>query len=106
MISDEQLTEHLNLMASTDDAIGEAWGRVKATEHLVKQYRSMAFLESQGTVAEREHKSSRDPQVIKAQDDYADAEREYKTIWAKRETAKYHIEVWRSQNSARKHGHV
>lgn len=99
-ITDQQIENDLALLRDSAAELGSLWGAVKAGEHLVKQYRARAFLAASGTVAEREAIALTDPEVARAQNDYENAEADYKTLWAKREAAKIEIDAWRTWNAS------
>ena len=69
--------------------------------HNIKMYKSMAFLESNGTVAEREATANIDPRVKDAVEAHRDAVTDKMTIMT-RQAMSLKIEVWRSQNATKR----
>jgi hypothetical protein len=100
LIHDQQVEAALESLNSTADQLGEAWGRVCAQEHLIKQYRARAFIAASGPVAQRDAIARLDKHVLQAQKDYAEAQAEYRTLLAQREHQKLTIEVWRTQSAS------
>jgi macrodomain Ter protein organizer (MatP/YcbG family) len=62
-------------------------------------YKSLAFLEATGTVAEREATANVDERVKDAVEAHRDAVVEKMTIMTRRKAMELKIEVWRTQQS-------
>jgi len=101
MITDEQVEVALKLLDESPQRFGQLWGAVKAGEHLVKQYFSRAFMATKtGSVEYRKAEATTDPEYIRIQHDYENAEAEYKTLWAQISAAKILLEVYRTQQAS------
>jgi roadblock/LC7 domain-containing protein len=96
----------LAFMAESDEEYAVLVGRVKATEHLMKVAKAQAFLDAQGTMAEKEARALVSIEYADATDEHHDAVIAKETILAKRKRAELMIEVWRSLNSARNKGNI
>ena len=99
MISEQKVEAALDYLNKSSQLYGEVCGLVELRAHNIKIYRSMAFLEAAGTVAEREAKAWVIPTVRTAVDEHADAVAERWTIQTKRKAAELTCEIWRSQNA-------
>ena len=100
MIEEQHVERALKYLRDSAGEFGQFAGNIKASEHLIKQYKAQAFLIAKGTIAEREAHAQGDARVIGSQHDLENAETEYKTIWAKRKAAELTIEVWRTQSAS------
>jgi len=100
LIPSENISADLALLRDSADDFGRLCGAIKASEHLIKQYKAQAFIEATGTVAEREAKAQLDQRVARAQGDNENAEADFKTLWAKRKAAEIEIEAWRTWSAS------
>ena len=100
MISESKVEKALEYLRDSAKQYGEICGLVELKAHNIKIYRSMAFLEATGTVAERESKAWMNQQVRDAVDSHAEAVAEKNTIYTTRKAAELTCEIWRSQNAS------
>lgn len=94
----------VEFLRDTADQYGQMRGRVAYTEANLRRVKSLEMLGREGGVAAREAEAYASPAYLAAMEDEQNAVAEYETLRAKREAATMTIEVWRSQNSARKAG--
>lgn len=104
MISDERVEAAMNMLADTDETAALAKAKVKALEVYGKTAKAFAFLETTGTVAEREAKALTSSIYREWQKDYEKAVIESETIANKRASAAGEREVWRSLQANRRQG--
>lgn len=102
----EGVGEALRYLALTDEQFGALRGAVKASEYTLKVIKAQAFLDTSGTVAEREAQALTSAEFVKAFHDYKDLHTEFATMEAKRKTKELEIEVWRSTSANRRAGNV
>ena len=100
MITDAYAEKALEYLNGTAKQYGEICGLVELQAHNIKIYRSLVFLESSGTVAEREASAWVDHKVRDAVDNHANAVAEKMEILTKRKAAELTIEVWRTQSAS------
>ena len=100
MITDAYAEKALEYLNSTARQYGEVCGLVELQAHNIKIYRSMAFLEATGTVAEREANAWVGQQVKDAVETHSNAVTEKMEIITKRKAAELTIEVWRTQSAS------
>lgn len=103
MIDEERVEGAVEYLRDTAKAYGQARGRALFTENNLRRVKALN-MPATGTVAERESAAYGSDEYRKALEDMENAVAESETIRALREAASYTIEVWRSQNSARKQG--
>jgi hypothetical protein len=102
MISDERAEQAFEYLRDTVDAIGSAKGELERAEILRKRLRKRFFLESSGTVAEREAKAETYPEVSEADDRYIAAVTAYESLRARRDIETIALEVWRTESANRR----
>ena len=103
MISEERAEAAVEYLRDNAAAIGQARGRQQFAENSLRRVKALN-LPAAGPMAEREAYAYASAEYLAALAELKDAVIEYETIRALREAAVYTIEVWRSQNSARKQG--
>ncbi len=105
-IEDYRVEKAVEFIRDHADMIGQLRGQKSALEHHIKIERSQRFLESEGTVAERESLAWTDPAVFKLCNEYRDCVTELETIATKFKAAELLIEVWRTQQANSRRGHT
>ena len=100
MISEQKVESALEYLRDSAKQYGEVVGLVELKSHNIKIFRAMAFLEAEGTVAERDAIAWTNHNVRAAVDDHAEAVTEKNTIYTTRAAASLTIDVWRSQNAS------
>jgi len=100
MITDERAEAAVEYLRDSAKQYGEICGLVELRAHNIKIYRSLAFLESSGPVAEREATAWTNHKVRDAVDEHSNAVAEKMEIMTKRKAAELTIEVWRTQSAS------
>jgi len=106
MISEAQLEESLEYLSGSDVLFAQSKALMEGLKHQEKAILAAAFLESSGTVAEREANSRINPVFTQWRKDYENSILEYHTMAAKRSTHVMKVEVWRSLNASRRVGNL
>lgn len=106
MLSEDDIEKAVHYLRDTAKQYGQARGYVAYTGNNLKRVKSLQMISRSGGVGEREAAAYASEEYQKAMEDEQNAVAEYETIKALREAAVNKIEVWRSQNSARKQGNV
>ena len=106
MISEERVERAVEFIRDHADELGLYIGMCKGLEQKRKVVHGQAFLESQGTVAEREAKAYSSALFKACADEIQNAWADKETLSIKLKAAELTIDVWRSQNSAKNRGHV
>ena len=104
MINDTEIESALAFLRDSAKPYGDACGQVELRAHNIKVYRAMAFLGSEGTMAEKEQQAWLDPKVRDAIHEHADAMTTKQTLLTQRKAAELKIEVWRSQQATARQG--
>ena len=102
----ERVAKALDYLVSTDESYARAVASLEAAEMAQKQAREIAFLESDGTQAERAARANSAGAVKLAAQKVETAVFEKELLKARRATALVVIEVWRSLNSNQRAGVV
>ena len=100
----ERVGKAINFLANTDEDYGRLCAAVSAMEHRIKSLKASKYLETSGTVGERQAivDSSKAYRGWIEKMENVTADREI--MRARRKTAELLIELWRSVNSARGKG--
>lgn len=104
MIDESDVEKAVDYLRTSAQASGQARGRMAYCDAHLRRVKSLVMLEKQGSLGEREAQAYASDDYKGALEQLEDATADYETIRAKREAAQYAIEVWRSQQSARKAG--
>jgi hypothetical protein len=102
--TEDDISRALKYLAQTDEQYAKETARVKALEHEVKTIKALSFLDADGTMAEKEAKSSSSESYRAWINTYENAVADRETTAAKRKRAELTIEVWRSLNANRRQG--
>jgi hypothetical protein len=105
VIPDERTERAVEFIRDNADLIGQLRGNKSYLEHRIKITRAQCFLESQGTVVERESLAWVNPEVEKLCIEYRDCVTELETLATKFKAAELQIEVWRTQQANSRRGH-
>ena len=97
VITDAYAEKALEYLNSTAKQYGEVCGLVELQAHNIKIYRSLAFLEASGTVAEREATAWVSQMVRDAIETHSNAVAEKLTISTKLKSASLTVDIWRTQ---------
>lgn len=106
MITEEQAESALNYLAKTDQEWAEAKARVQATDYLRKSTRAEIKLEKEAANNVRLDIAEASDTYRRVCGDHVDAIQAFALIDARRKSAELRIEVWRSENAARRRGNV
>ena len=106
MISEERAEAAVMFIRDNADTVGELYGRCKALDEEKRIVRGQAFLDAEGTVAEREARSYVSAEYRSVVDEIGNAWADYEAMKLKVKAAEYTIDIWRSQYAASKRGHV
>ena len=106
IITEAKLQAAVDSMVATDSSIAEFKVQVARKEYLCKVARAKIFLNAEGSVEQKKAIAESSPEVDKAQEEYFTAMGDFEKIKANRETNTLIIEVWRSENKARKEGNL
>lgn len=103
---DDRAAKALDYLINSDEQYARACATLEAAEMAQKQAREIAFLESDGTQAERAAKANAAGAVKLAGKAVESAVFEKEMLKARRSSAALVIEVWRSVNSNKRAGMV
>ncbi len=106
MISEQRVENAVEFIRDNADRLGELVGHCKGLEHQRKVAKAHAFLQTQGTVVERESKAYASPEFKAITEDIEDAWAAKTTLETKLKAAELTIDVWRSQYSKQGKGHL
>lgn len=104
MISEERAEAAVEFLRDTAERYGEARGYSEFCDANLRRVKALEMASKAGGVGEREAAAYASTAYGAALEDMQNAVADYETLRAKRDAAQMTIEVWRSQNSARKHG--
>ena len=106
MISQDRLQKALEYLATTDGPCAQAKALMVGLTEQTKTVKAIAFLEAQGTVAERDARAYASTQyqahILKLQD----ATMEFETMRNRRLTAEMTIECWRTLQANQRRGNL
>jgi hypothetical protein len=105
-ISDDRLQKALVYLAETDMPAAQAKAKVKALEQRRKTVKAVVFLESDGTMAEKEAKAYASREYQDIVNDYENAVADSELYANKRRTEELIVEIWRSLGANRRSGNV
>jgi hypothetical protein len=106
MISDDQAEAAVLWIAKFADEVGQRRGVVEQTKHAAKTQEACIFLESEGTVADRNAKAQAHASVITAWEQHSNAVADYETARTKLKAKELTVEVWRTQAANSRMWHV
>lgn len=106
MISDHKKDKALIYLAETDEPAAKAKTLVKALEDQKKPLLANLYLDAEGSQGDRVKKAEAHPDYQEHLQKLNDARYEFEHMNEKRNTAKIILDIWRSENSNRRVGHV
>ena len=106
MISEERVERAVEFIRDHSEELGRLIGACKGLEQRRKAVHGQAFLEAQGTVAEREARAYSSDIFKACAEEIQNAWADKETLAIKLKAAEITIDVWRSQNSVANRGHV
>ncbi len=106
MISQDRVEKAVEYLRDTADMYGQARGHAAYCENKLRRVKALQMLDKAGSLGDREAHAYASEEYGMALEEHRNAVADAETIRARREAASMTIEVWRSQNSARKAGVV
>ena len=101
-LNESKVAEILTWLATTDDQFAELKGGLESAEILRKRVRARAWLDADGTGAERTAEAEVADDTQAADDAYIAAKVAYEKLKARRERAALLIDTWRSLEASRR----
>lgn len=101
-MTETEVGELLTLLAKSDYPFAEAKGALENAKILQKRTRSRAFIDSEGTVAERQAEQEIAEDVQAADDSYVQALIKFEKIKAWRESKERDFDCWRTLEASRR----
>jgi len=101
---EERVSKAVDYLVKTDEPWARACAALEAAEMAQKQEREIAFLEAEGTQAERAARANSSGRVKLAGKAVETAMFERELLKARRATALVCIEIWRTLESSRRRG--
>jgi hypothetical protein len=98
-VSEKNVSDALTYLAADPHPLAEARFRLTMAENLAKETYARAFLESQGTVKERECAAETSGNVIRHRRLEADCILEFERHRSRVKAAEMLLEVWRTENA-------
>ena len=103
MITDDDKAEAAhNALIDSDEEYGRLSAYVKMAPHMTKLIKAKAFLNTSGTVAERESMAYASEDYKKFTDNLKDAMVEYEILHARRESWQREVDIWRTVSANRR----
>ena len=103
MITDDDRAEAAhNALTDSDEKYGTRSAYVKMAPHMTKLIKAKAFLNTSGTVAERESMAYASEDYKKFTDNLKDAMVEYEILHAERESWQREVDIWRTVSANRR----
>ena len=101
-LDESHVEQKLKFLAETDARYSQLYAAKDAYKERVKLYKAKAFLESTGTIAERQAKADSHPDVERAINEHEDMTADFVLLKSERDRAETVIDVWRSLNASRR----
>ena len=103
MITDDVKAEEAhNALTDSDEEYGRLSAYVKMAPHMTKLIKAKAFLNTSGTVAERESMAYASDDYRKFTDKLKDSMVEYEILHARRESWQREVDIWRTVSANRR----
>ena len=103
MITDDDKAEAAhNALTDSDEEYGTLSAYVKMAPHMTKLIKAKAFLNTSGTVAERESMAYASEDYKKFTANLRDAMVEYEVLHARRESWQREVDIWRTVSANRR----
>jgi hypothetical protein len=106
VIDESRVEGAVEFLRDTAKQYGQARGYMAFAEGNLRRIKSLELLAAEGSLGEREAKAYASPRYLEALQDLQNATAEYETLRARRESAAITVDVWRSQNAARRQGAI
>tara|TARA_R110002012_G_scaffold295812_1_gene492611 strand:+ start:4250 stop:4564 length:315 start_codon:yes stop_codon:yes gene_type:complete len=103
MITDDEKAEAAhNALSDSDDEYGRVASYVKMAPHITKLIKAKAFLNTSGTVAERDAMAYASQDYKDFVNKLSDSMVEYEILNAKRESWQREVDIWRTVSANRR----
>lgn len=102
MITDDRAQQAFDYLYDSTARIGESKAELERSEILRKRVRKRVFIESTGTVAERDAHAEGHPDTHAADDRYIRAVQDFESLRAKRDIETIALDVWRTEQANRR----
>jgi hypothetical protein len=106
MITEDRAEGAVEYLRDSAAEYGRLRGHMEYCDGNLRRVKSLQMLGLEGSVADREARAYASESYRVALEEHRGAVEGYETMRALREAAVYTIEVWRSQNAARRQGNV
>ncbi len=106
MITVEQFEEALEFMAVTDEPVAKLRGEVERTKYYGKRIRAHVYLSSSGTVDERKSKAEQNSETVESDKATTEALVAHETLANRRETKKWILKMYQTQEASRRQGNI
>jgi hypothetical protein len=106
IVSDELVQKALSYFALTDEKCAKAKALMSGLENQLKTVKAVGYMQSEGTVAERESQAYTSQAYKDHVQKLEDATYDFELMRNKRLTEELIIEVWRSVNANRRKGNM
>lgn len=106
IVSDERVQKALSYLALTDEKCAKAKSLMLGLEHQLKTVKSVVYMQSEGTVAERDATAYSSQEYREHVQKLEDATYDYELMRNKRLTEELIVECWRSVNANRRRGNM
>jgi len=106
MIDEARTEKAVEFIRDNAGLMGQLRGQKAFLEHAIKVSRAQAFMDSAGTVAERDHQAYLSEGVGLRLQELRDCVTELSTVETKIKAAELTIEVWRTQAANQRRGNI
>ena len=106
IVTDKEVAQALKYLQDTDHSCAQAAALKSYLDSKEKTILAMTFLDSTGTVAEREARSRTGATYLEWMEQYREAVADFELQKAKRKRAELMVEVWRSCSANQRRGNI
>lgn len=103
MVADDRAEKAVEYLRDTAAQYGQSCGRMAYAASNLRRVKALQMLEVTGSLGEREANAYASPAYQAAMEEEQNATADRETLRATRDAAEFTFELWRSQNSARRH---
>lgn len=104
MISDTRVEKAVEFLRDTSEQYGQLRGLCLYNDANLRRVKSLHMMDSEGSLGQKEAAAYSSAAYLAAMEELKNATADMETLKAQRDAAEFTIDVWRSQNSARKAG--
>jgi hypothetical protein len=106
IVSDDRVQKALSYLALTDEKCAKAKSLMLGLEHQLKTVKSVGYMQSEGTVAERESQAYTSQSYKDHVHKLEEATYDYELMRNKRLTEELIVECWRTTQANRRRGNM